>query len=140
MEFIYELRDTTDEEMYFLLGIFDSLEAAQAEIESCKPYMKERETVLDCIIRNRKDMTQAVAMTAKVMREKEAVTVERDALNARVEELEQYNLDYAVREQELTTERDVLKVDVCKRCNGTGYEGGNVAGGYYCPACNGKGY
>jgi len=65
-------------------------------------------------------------------------TIEQQAIT--IEELEQYNLDYAVREQELTTERDVLKVDVCKRCNGTGYEGGNVAGGYYCPACNGKGY
>jgi len=29
---------------------------------------------------------------------------------------------------------------VCKRCNGTGYEGCDVNGGYYCDACKGKGY
>ena len=44
-------------------------------------------------------------------------------------------------------ERDALKeamgrniAQVCRRCNGTGYESGNVDGGYYCDACKGKGY
>jgi len=62
----------------------------------------------------------------------EKLEAERDALKARVADVE------ALKARVAELERG--RARVCKRCNGTGYEGGNVDCGYYCDACKGKGY
>lgn len=67
----------------------DSLDAGQAAdcISACRPFLKEHETLADCIARNRADVTMVLGMLAKDRTALEEARAQLKAAQAYLDEL-----------------------------------------------------
>jgi len=58
----------------------DRIVELEADLKQCEPYLKEHETLAQCIARNRKDVVQALKMCASEMKRREELEAENIAL------------------------------------------------------------